>query len=341
MLHPVNIAQVNFETLEEIGHEGRNSTAFRARDLQLDAEIVMKKIPKADIKDASEFFSESRLLYQSTHQNVVQVLYACEDDTHILIAMPFYENGSLKSLMNERFLTVREIVKFGCQTLSGLHNIHSKGLIHFDIKPDNILLTERYEAVISDFGLAKQTELGRAKPTKIYTIMSAPEMVTPDDIDLRFDIYQFGFTLYRMCVGVNSHRDQLAAQGITSGEELLEAVNAQTFPDRSAFPAHIPRNLRSVVLKCLSPNVEERYSSALDVANGLAKVESSLDWQFHVGDPEKWTRDIDGGQHQFTLSQNGQGEFVTKKGDATRRKSKHCKPNLTKTAVAKILRDES
>lgn len=157
MFKPYNTAQIVFDLDTEIGQNGRNSQTYTARDHQLDAEIVIKKIEKGKLNSPVEFFDESKALYASSHPNVVPVHYACEDATHIYIAMPFYRNGSVNELITGKFMTVREIVKVGCQVLSGLHNIHSKGLIHFDVKPDNILLSDRGEALISDLGkLSKQ-----------------------------------------------------------------------------------------------------------------------------------------------------------------------------------------
>ncbi|MXD18237.1 protein kinase, partial [Escherichia coli] len=80
-----------------------------------------------------EFFQEARLLYASAHSNIVQICYAARDDKNIYIAMPFYSNGSLSSLMAQKNLTSREIIRYGIQFLSGLNHIHSKGLMHFDI----------------------------------------------------------------------------------------------------------------------------------------------------------------------------------------------------------------
>ena len=201
MLKPHNRAEVKFDLVREIGHEGRNSTVYVVHDIQLDSEIVMKRIKKANFAKPDEFFNEARTLYATSHQNVVPILYACEDDDHVFLALPYLQKGSLKALMSAQNLTVREIVRLGCQLLSGIHNIHSKGLIHFDIKPDNILLSDRGEALLSDFGLAKQMYLGQAEQTQFYLPIVAPELLTREFHDLRFDIYQFGLTLYRMCCG--------------------------------------------------------------------------------------------------------------------------------------------
>lgn len=91
------------------------------------------------------------------------------DSDHVYVAMPYYRKGSVAGLITGKHMTVREIVTAACQVLSGLHNIHSKSLIHFDVKPDNILLSERMEALISDFGLAKQMNLaGVALQDRLY-----------------------------------------------------------------------------------------------------------------------------------------------------------------------------
>ncbi len=341
MIHPINVANVNFQKIREIGQEGRNSSCFVVRDLQLNAEIVMKEVQKKTIKNLDEYFYEARLLYSSEHQNVVDILYACEDDELIYIAMPLYTKGSLKNLMSERNLTSREIVKFGCQVLAGLHNIHSKKLIHFDIKPDNVLLSSRNEALLSDFGLAKQTEFGKAKPNKVYTICAAPELATPNSIDLRFDIYQFGMLLYRMCCGVDVHRQQIDAKGIQNGAELYTAIQAKEFPDRSVFPEHIPESLRRITKQCLEPDPDDRFTSALDVANALAKVDKCLDWQFAEGPPKVWRRPCEGGEVIFQVDSEGRGDFSTTKDGNVRRKKAHCREGLRRSDVQRILRDEA
>lgn len=343
MLKPHDVAEVRFETVREIGQEGRNSTAYIVNDLQLDAQIVMKRIRKDSIASADEYFGEARTLYASSHQNVVPVLYACEDVEHIFIALPYFENGSLKALMQQRNLSVREIVRTSCQLLSGIHNIHSKGLVHFDIKPDNVLLSDRGEALLSDFGLAKQMHLGHAEQSRFYLPITAPEVVNGGGpYDLRFDIYQFGLLLYRMCCGEGSLRDQLGQFDANNFIALLaQALRDGTYPDKSNFPEHIPDRLRRVIVRCLSTDPNERYASALEVANALADVEDCLDWTYVVDvGGRSWVRRDGEAEKRFRVANDGSTEFTTTKNGATRRKTEHCKAAMTTAAIRKVLKNE-
>jgi eukaryotic-like serine/threonine-protein kinase len=189
MLKPYNKAEITFDLVQEIGQDGRNSRTYICHDHQLNAQIVMKEIRKTSLDSTENFFDESKALYASAHPNVVQIHYACEDDENIYLAMPYYRRGSVGSLVAARHLTVREIVALGCNVTSALHNIHSKGLIHFDVKPDNILLSDRGEGLLSDFGLAKQMNLtGRAGQDRLYFKTVPPEAIGRDRFDRSFDI---------------------------------------------------------------------------------------------------------------------------------------------------------
>ena len=339
MLKPHNRAEVKFDLVREIGHEGRNSTVYVVHDIQLDSEIVMKRIKKANFAKPDEFFNEARTLYATSHQNVVPILYACEDDDHVFLALPYLQKGSLKALMSGQNLTVREIVRLGCQLLSGIHNIHSKGLIHFDIKPDNILLSDRGEALLSDFGLAKQMYLGQAEQTQFYLPIVAPELLTREFHDLRFDIYQFGLTLYRMCCGEGVLRDQFAALG--TRDALARALQDGIYPNRSVFPEHIPDRLRRVIVLCLEVDPSDRYSSALEVANGLAYIDDCLDWRFEHGDRGKtWSRTDGETERRFSVLRDGSTEFVSTKGGKARRKTEHCCNSMTEAKVKHVLKLE-
>jgi eukaryotic-like serine/threonine-protein kinase len=183
--------------------------------------------------------------------------------------MPYYVNGSLKTLMAKQWLTVREIIVLGTQFLSGLHHIHSKRLIHFDIKPDNILISDRGEALISDFGLAKQMKFnGLADQDRMYGKMAPPEAFSTDEFSNKFDIFQVGLTLYRMSAGDQSFYQQYneyIENGQLNRDRFRYAIRNGKFPDRKLLPEHIPSVLQTTINNCLKCDPTKRYSSILEV----------------------------------------------------------------------------
>lgn len=344
MLKPYNKAEISFHLAREIGQEGSNSKAFIAHDDQLDAEIVIKQIQKNKLESVDTYFEEAKILHLSNHPNVVPVHYACQDQESIFIAMPYYKNGSLNKLLNIRHLTVREIVIIGCQIASGLHNIHSKKLMHFDIKPDNILLSDRGEALISDFGLSRRLSLsGTAGQDRMYFKMRPPEAYNTYEFKPTFDIYQFGLTLYRMCTGNEVFADQFNRFGGTpqtfDRDAFKFAVSNGRFPDRSIFQEHIPERLRRLIKKCIDPDPLERFQSAIEVSNELAQIENVLDWEFSiVGTSRKWIRvDDDGKKYSLTVDNNiSVAEKTTSSGRCTRI-TDYCKTDITSREIRKFL----
>lgn len=344
MLKPYQKAQITFDLVKEIGADGRNARTFMSRDHQLDAEIVIKQIAKGRLASPANFFDESKALYASAHPNVVPIHYACEDDDSIYLAMPYFRKGSVKGLITGRHLSVRRIVTLGCQILTGLHNIHSKRLVHFDIKPDNILLSEREEALLSDFGQAKQMNfVGKAAQDRHYTPMIPPEATKSDHFDATFDIYQFGLTLYRMCNGNEAFYRQLEKYGPRDAfdrDGFRFDLHNGRFPDRKTFPAHIPTKLRNIIKRCLEPDPANRYRSALEVSNAMADIEGEiLDWCFvETPDTSTWTKNENGTTYELTLKPDGTSEFYKTVNDGKRRRiMEGCKPSLSPKDVQKLL----
>lgn len=344
MLKPYNKAEVRFDFLKEIGAEGRNSRTYVARDHQLDAEIVTKQIAKKKLDSPDNFFDESKALYASAHPNVVQIHYACQDADHIYLAMPYYRKGSLKGLITGRHMTVREIVTAGCQVLSALHNIHSKRLIHFDVKPDNILLSDRGEALLSDFGLAKQANYsGVASQDRLYVKMIPPEATERDSFDYRFDIFQFGLTLYRMCNGDEPFYAQFAKFGPIDAFDRASFrydIRNGLFPDRNAFNPHIPAKLRNIVRKCIETDPADRYRSTIEVANALAGIDGqTLDWRFiETGATRQWFKNENGTRFELTVNSDGSSEcFKTLNAGQPRRVKDGCKPLISTKEIEKFL----
>ncbi len=285
MLKPYSRAELSFQLGNSIGDEGKNSDVFIAHDPQLDAQIVIKKIPKSSFSAPEEYFQESSILHLSGHPNVVPIHYACEDTDFIYLAMPYYSNGSLNQLINERFLTVREIVRFSSQFLSGIHNIHSKKLIHFDIKPDNILISGQGEAQVSDFGIARPVEAnGLAGQDRGYFKVVPPESFNAFEFAVTYDIYQAGLTLYRMCMGNKEFYRQFDVYGDVNNFDratFKSDVKNGRFPNRAVFLEHIPQALINVIKTSLSPNPNDRYAAAIHMINALAGIDNELlDWQY-------------------------------------------------------------
>lgn len=346
MLNTTRTAELSFHIVDEIGQEGKNSQVYTATDLQLDTEIVVKKMLKSDFSDVDEYFSEASLLCLSSHPNVVPIYYACQDEDHVYLAMPYFEQGSLKKRLQDRSISVREIIVCSTQILSGLHNIHSKGLIHFDVKPDNVLFSERNEALLSDFGLTKQTSYsGTAGQDRIYGNMVPPEAFGTSDFNNQFDIYQFGLVLHRMCVGDSVFYAEYATfieGGMLNRDRFRHAVVNGQFPSRNNYPEHIPQALINTIKQCLSVDMNQRYSAAVDVVNDLSDIDGELlDWKLSSNDQErKWCKKLPDGR-SYELIVNADGSSSAKKtsvNDNTQRVTAYCKPSINRADIKRFLR---
>lgn len=131
---------------------GANSPLYIVEDTQLKEIFMLKQIDKNTIKESSKYFDEVRKIKDIENKNIVKVNYATYDDDNIYISMPYYKNGSLQDILQNRNLTVREIVKYSLDILSGIYYIHKNQILHCDIKPSNILIDDYNCAVLADFG---------------------------------------------------------------------------------------------------------------------------------------------------------------------------------------------
>jgi serine/threonine protein kinase len=348
MHSPYRRAQLTFELREEIGHDGKNSKVHVAHDANLDARLVIKTLLKSELGDMSLYFDESRLLHLSEHQHVVPIRYACEDDERIYIAMPHFSNGSLRQLLDRKYLTMRELVRYSTQFLSGLHNIHSKGLIHFDVKPDNILISDRDEAVLSDFGLSRRMNYdGVAGQDRFYAKMRPPEALRGQEFDLRYDVYQVGLTLYRMANGNKCFADQFATYGGQTNfdrDRFSHDIVNEQFPDRTQFLEHVPHRVRNAIVKCMRADPDARYRSLIELLNDLAQVDGKeLDWQYESGADRvrKWRKVDDGFECKLTVDEarRAHAEKRTGEGDFRRIKA-YCKNGITTAEIRRFLRTD-
>ena len=288
---------LNFELREKIGNGGEGDV-HKAFDTQLNSIIAVKKVPIANFADPNDFFNESRKLYLTKHHNVVKVNYACKDDDFIYLSMPFYQNGSLKSITDKRFLTAREIIRYSLQFLSGLNNIHSKKLIHFDVKTENILISDSNQALISDFGLAQHTgHYGFATNFGTTAVYAPPELFSQALHNIKFDIYQAGLAMYRMCNGdtdlTNQISTALQSKGVKDDAHFIKNLQKGNFPNRTAYLPHIPKQLKKVINNALNSDPNDRYSSIIDMLNDLSKINNANDWEYKTNNTDKseWTKD--------------------------------------------------
>ncbi len=261
-----------YELVRPLGH-GAMATVDLARDAELDRPVALKRLAENLSRDEDlrrRFVREARLAARLAHPNVVRVFDVGEDDGRPFIAMEYVEGETLAELVARRGpLPAAEAASLGVQACAGLAAAHAAGLVHRDVKPQNLLLGTDGVLKLGDFGVAvghegtKLTLAGTVLGTVGYL---APEQARGEQVSAAADIYALGAVLYEL----------LAGEPARSAASLSELGAEDGFrpPDVARRLAGAPPELVEAVSACLSVEPADRPSSAAALARQLAVVAS-------------------------------------------------------------------
>jgi serine/threonine protein kinase len=269
-------ASISYTKIKLIGSgKGMNSKVFLVDDHQFGAYVAAKEIKKSDFPNAKAYFEETQTMYAVGHANVVPVHYACQTEEMISIVMPHFDRGSLDTRVQDVPLRLNEALRVTQDVLAGVAHIHSRGYIHLDIKPSNILFSNKDKAMVADFGQSREiSATGLVTVPKLYNLAMPPETVATQIATSLSDVYHVGLLMYRCLNGEKFFNDQTPS----NEPELRAKIQKGKFPDRKKFMPHVPKRLRTLVRKALSVDPTKRFRTATEMADALAKVSIFLDW---------------------------------------------------------------
>ena len=265
-----------YELLEKIG-EGGMSEVYKAKCNKLNRFVAVKILKKqfADNKDiAQKFKREATAIANLSDANIVNILDVGTQEDIDYIVMELVTGKTLKELINySGKLTYNTAIKIALQIAQALDCAHRNNIIHRDIKPQNILVTENGEVKVTDFGIAKSTDSQTI--TNTTSIIGSAHYLSPEQakgtyIDFRSDIYSFGIVLYEMVTG------RLPFEGDSPVTVALKHLQEEPVPPKNINSA-IPDSLNKLILKAIEKEPIKRYQNAKEMIQDLQKIQENPD----------------------------------------------------------------
>ena len=268
-----------YEILECIGTGGM-AVVYKARCHRLNRLVAIKILKPELASDADfrrRFHDESQAVAMLSHANIVSVYDVSRSDGLDYIVMELVDGLTLKQYMQRRGtpLNWRESVHFITQIVRALSHAHSRGIIHRDIKPHNIMVLRDGSVKVTDFGIAQLASAAQNTMTQ-ETIGSvhyiSPEQAKGSHVDCRTDLYSAGVVLYEMLTG------RLPFEGDTPVAVAIQHIKSIPVPPRDLNP-DVPRALEAITLKAMAPELSQRYASADEMLEDLKEFRKNPDFQ--------------------------------------------------------------
>jgi eukaryotic-like serine/threonine-protein kinase len=273
----------HYNLLERLG-TGALGDVYRARDLKVGRTVALMALPPELIADASrreQFLKDARAAAALNHPNIATLFDVIDQDGRCYLAYEFAAGPSLREEMDGRAVNMRRAIELAAQVADALAEGHSRGLIHGDLRPDNIVVTPKGSPKILNFGLARWTTGGRARkaaasadgladdPITVAAYLS-PEQALGGTIDERSDVFSFGTVLYEMLTG------RCPFIGDSPAATVMNVIRV-TPPPPSRVNSAISPDLDALILRAMAKPVESRPAGALAVSSDLRRIAVAVD----------------------------------------------------------------
>ena len=273
-LHPGTTLADKYNIIEVSGRGGMG-IVYRAEDTKLKRNVALKFLPPELTQDEEakeRFVLEAQAAAALSHPNICTIHEIDEEGGKSFIAMEYVEGQTLRAKIEKGPLELDEALNISIQVAEGLEEAHKKGIIHRDIKSANIMVTDKGQAKIMDFGLAKVkggTLLTREGTTLGTVAYMSPEQAKGKEVDHRSDIWSLGIVLYEMLSG------QLPFKGDREASILYSVVHEDPKPIKALKP-DIPIEFQQIINHALRKKPESRYASAAEMLKDLKEYQDSL-----------------------------------------------------------------
>ena len=267
---------LHYKILEKLG-EGGMGVVYKAEDIKLKRIVALKFLPShitSSKEDLARFNQEAQAAAILNHPNICTVYAIEESDNQQFISMEYIDGTTLSRKISDSPLKVNEAVSYAIQIGEALQEAHSNGIVHRDIKTENIMVNSKNQIKVMDFGLAKlkgSIKITKASSTVGTLSYMAPEQIQGGEVDARSDIFSFGVVLFEMLTGI------LPFKGEHDASIMYAILNEE--PD--SLQKYIPNagsDLMHIINRALEKDPEERYQSMKDIVIELRRMKK------HTGD---------------------------------------------------------